>query len=199
MTEQVMEEGHVYVLGFSDNTVKIGRTTDPKARLLKHRAAGRQDNAEMVQQWISVQHGNSNQTEALLIEFCRKHGQKHRGDEWFSGVPYQKVLTYAKALELAPSQMTCYCGQHIIPADSVMVPKHAQEGFMREELGLLLPPRFEMDFPMGWKHVHQMSDTEKLVVRWETAQSDVKFLSALLTRASEILSEIGVEIMRRDG
>lgn len=199
MTEQVVEEGHIYVLGFSDNTVKVGRTTDPKARLLKHRATSRQDNAEMVSQWVSVQHGNSDQTEALLIEFCRKHGRKHRGNEWFSGVPYEKVLTYAKALELAPSQKTCYCGQHVVPADCQMPHRHDLEGFMRRDLGLLSPPLFEMSFPTGWKHVHQMSKVEKLVIRWETAQSDVKFLSALLIQASEILHEIGVEIMRRDG
>jgi hypothetical protein len=197
MTHVVMEEGHIYVLGFSDKSVKVGRTTDSKAefRIAMHKKVAKTGAATLTKSWISEQHGDSNLTERKLIEFCRQHGQKHRGNEWFSGVSYETVLKFAQGLELAPSRKHCWCGRHTWPASSEIPPRWHLEGFIRKDLGLLIQPILELKFPgEPCCATHQMNEVEKVLVRHLTAKADFEFLLQQTMKAWEILKGIEAEI-----
>lgn len=197
MTSDVMEEGHIYVLGFPDQTLKVGRTTDPEAdqRIAVHKKIA---GSAPVKVWISEQHGDSNITEQKLIEFCRKFGRVIRGKEWFSGVPYATVQKYAEEMEKHPSRKVCYCGKHLFPAGFTIPRRQDLDGFLRKDLGLTLPPVLEMVFPGDEQFCHagQMNEVQKLLTRHLTAKADAEFLTLLAMRAWEIVNKVETEIKK---
>lgn len=195
MTHAVMEEGHIYVLGFSDKTVKVGRTIDPKSRTEVHRLVAKRDNARIVKSWVSEQHGDSNLTEKKLIEFCRTRGRLHRGKEWFSGISYKSVLEYAQGLELAPPWSIMLDGKTVWPC-GVPYPSYQHQGeSQRDQLGLMVVgPMPHMQAPNGWKRTCDMDEVEKFLTRLETARKDVEWLTERLHTALMIKSAIEAEL-----
>lgn len=193
MIDQVMEEGHVYVLRFSDNTVKVGRTIDPDERFEHHKTTARKDQSILTDMWVSPQHGNSNQTERKLIEFCRARGLKHRGNEWFSNVRYDDLVKYAEELELAPSLLMLPDGS-VWPCTMTFPGLSGVENLQRDQLGLMTHIRMPEIFrPDGWKKPKDMDEREKYRTRLETAKRDVIFLTRVLAAAQEIVEEIRSE------
>ncbi len=195
MTSSVMEEGHIYVLSFSDKTIKVGRTTDANAasRTASHKKVAQ---AQVVDRWISEQHGDSNHTEKKLIEFCHQRGRLIRGKEWFSGVSFPAVQQYAEGIEKQPPRKTCYCGKHVIPADSAMPRRQDLDGFLRKDLGLILPPLMEMVFPGEEQFctTGQMDEVQKILTRHLTAKADFEFFLSLAMNAWKILQGIENEM-----
>lgn len=193
MIDQVMEEGHVYVLRFSNNTVKVGRTIDPDERFEHHKTTARKDQSILTDMWVSPQHGNSNQTERKLIEFCQVRGIKHRGNEWFSNVRYDDLVKYAQELELAPSLLTLPDGS-VWPCTMTFPGLSGVENLQRDRLGLMTHIRMpEIVRPEGWKKPKDMSPEEKYQTRLMTAKQDARFLSEALAVALSIVEEIEAE------
>ncbi|MCW2765687.1 MAG: hypothetical protein JWO11_1646 [Nocardioides sp.] len=91
---------HIYVIEFSDLTVKVGYTQNADARLATHANEARQRGVCIVRQWISDPHTNATENEARLITFCLEQGGEPSGAsrEYFPGLDYQSVQQYAQSL-----------------------------------------------------------------------------------------------------
>lgn len=187
------EEGHIYVMRFSNETVKVGRTTDPDERFERHKATARKDKSILTDFWVSPQHGNSDQTERKLIKFCQRTGLKHRGNEWFSGLLYDDVVKYAQTLDLAPSHLELPDGS-VWPCTMAFPGLSGVENLQRDQLGLMTHLRMpDISRPNGWKKPKDMSDEEQFQTRLETARGDVIFLMRALSCAMSIVEEIESE------
>lgn len=75
---------HVYILGYSDGIVKVGRTANYGQRFGSLRSEGRRRGAEIVAQWVRPS-ANAAYTEWFLRLLGRKHLTKAWGDEYFRG------------------------------------------------------------------------------------------------------------------
>ena len=51
-----MSDGYVYVIAFSDGTVKVGRTQKFGPRMIRHRANARNFGLSVTGSWISAPH-----------------------------------------------------------------------------------------------------------------------------------------------
>jgi hypothetical protein len=73
---------YVYVLGFSDGTVKVGRTSDPQQRISRHKYDASMRSATLEHSWV----GRTSiplQAELALIRIGRSSFPKAWGSEYF--------------------------------------------------------------------------------------------------------------------
>jgi hypothetical protein len=90
--------GHIYVLGFEDGQIKVGRSQQPRVRIRTLRAKARREGGLLVEGWFSEEHANWRLTEIRMIAFCLEtFGDPIHGIETFAG-DYVAVLAYAQSL-----------------------------------------------------------------------------------------------------
>jgi hypothetical protein len=92
--------GYVYVIGFDNGVVKVGRSSsNPNGRLTSHKNTMKIAGAKAVSEWVSVKHGNSAENELKLIHSLSNGIVRSR--EW-AVIDYEFVLNIAMSLEFKP-------------------------------------------------------------------------------------------------
>ncbi len=91
-------EGHVYIVEFTSGTVKVGKTTSPEQRLAHYRQTSAIHGGSVLNHWMSPSHPGFHGNESSLIGFCRTHGERAVGKEYFRGLAFAEVLAFAQSL-----------------------------------------------------------------------------------------------------
>lgn len=73
---------HIYMLGYSDGIVKVGRTSDPKRRFNTLQAEGRRRGAEIEHRWLRV-HDDPRRAEWYLRFIGFTFSKRAWGTEYF--------------------------------------------------------------------------------------------------------------------
>lgn len=73
---------HIYMLGFSDGIVKVGRTSNPTTRFRSLRAEGRRRGAEIEHEWLHV-HEDARFAEWYLRMIGFNFSKRAWGTEYF--------------------------------------------------------------------------------------------------------------------
>lgn len=90
-------ERFVYVVEFASGIVKVGYTDYPERRF---RELAWATGDVITQTWASPLHLNGVENERQLIFFCAREGRKvGRTYEFFTGVDFEKVVSFAGGLE----------------------------------------------------------------------------------------------------
>lgn len=89
----------IYVLEFSDELIKVGRSSNCAHRIDVHREHAATFGIKIERCWVSKKHVNTWDTEAALIAFCRKQAKEVTRSEWFHGLKFSAVVAHAKTLD----------------------------------------------------------------------------------------------------
>ena len=90
-------EGFLYVVGFTETRIKVGRTNQPNSRLSSHIRAGRGILGIDPFVWVSEPHENYKASERALLSWCRERvGTKDR-IEYFD-IPFREVVQRAESI-----------------------------------------------------------------------------------------------------
>ncbi len=100
--------GHIYVIGFKNGLIKVGKCNDPIIRMRRHdKNYGRI--SPIVVKWISVPHTNYSKNERLLIERLDNLQSEIGKYSFDSMILYASTLEYSfpdtKDMELILSNM----------------------------------------------------------------------------------------------
>lgn len=90
--------GHVYVIELSNNTIKVGRTTNPRQRFRAHAEQARTFELKIIKAWVSAAHMNPDETEKTLIDYGRAKSARVIRDEYFKGLSFTAIVKYARKL-----------------------------------------------------------------------------------------------------
>lgn len=97
-------DGYIYVIEFSDKTVKIGRTQSMERRGAQHDGDAQKFGLTIVRTWSSPAHRKYKSNENALGKYCREiPGSENRAREYFTGVDFDDVVLFANGLDLSPS------------------------------------------------------------------------------------------------
>lgn len=97
-----MSAGYVYVLAFTNGTVKVGRTQDKGQRMTAHKSAARKFGLTVTDEWVSPLHAEWRANEDALKNIAAGMGGTAHTREYFSGVDFAAVVTEAKRLTYTP-------------------------------------------------------------------------------------------------
>lgn len=100
-----MRVGHLYVVEFSDGTVKIGRGTNPEKRIADHKARMAVAGITLVDHSTFKCEGHAGHSERQALIRSAAYGGvtvKH-GREWFSGLPYETACQIASECAQLPA------------------------------------------------------------------------------------------------
>lgn len=91
--------GHyVYVILFNSGTIKVGRTTNPGARLKNYATHGRPHGISVAFQWLSQPHMLARENEEKLIAFCKGRFTSLNDGEFFADAEATEVVSHAERL-----------------------------------------------------------------------------------------------------
>ena len=93
--------GHVYVVEFGRDRVKVGRTTSPKSRIAAHVRTGRSMDRQVTRLWVSPPHAAYADNERALLKACRDRAglaSNWRG-EYFP-ISAETVMTFVAKLRI---------------------------------------------------------------------------------------------------
>lgn len=93
---------YLYVCLFSNGHIKVGRSTDPSARIAAHADRVACLGVELADQFTIFCVGAASSAEALLINRCRDRASQRNHNEWFVGLMFQEVCDWAKDCALLP-------------------------------------------------------------------------------------------------
>jgi hypothetical protein len=93
-----MSDGHVYVLGFSNGCVKVGRTQNSGQRLKDHKSMAGKFGLTVTDEWLSPPHAEWARNEDALKDIATGLGGTVVGREYYSGIDFAAVVL--KALDL---------------------------------------------------------------------------------------------------
>lgn len=95
--------GHIYLVEFSDGTVKAGKSINPQSRMSQHYGESIRYGLEPTRVWVSPEHKNYSENETIAMKICAKHGQLSGGREYFAGDGlFDEVKKHIEALEFIP-------------------------------------------------------------------------------------------------
>ena len=94
------EDCYVYVIGFANGIVKVGRSRNIRQRYRSHRSWARTHGTSIAEVDVSLRYGTAAPDERRLIRFCRDRWENLPGyAEHFVDADYEEVWTYFRALE----------------------------------------------------------------------------------------------------
>jgi hypothetical protein len=102
---------HIYVLGFSDGILKVGRTSNPHQRMILLRHEAKKRGATITNQWVT-EFANAIRGEHYLIRVGAEHFPQAWGKEYFCAGfdEYLTVLYGAYPLKTLKLPNRCHCG-----------------------------------------------------------------------------------------
>jgi hypothetical protein len=92
--------GHVYVVKFANDMVKVGRAARVGSRVQSHMDEGMRHGNAVVVHWSSPPLDRVDLVETMLIEWCESQPAAvgHFGREWFTGLDYAATVDAASRL-----------------------------------------------------------------------------------------------------
>lgn len=93
-------EAYIYLVEFSDGTVKAGFSTKPSKRLVSHRDNAACFGIAVINTWVSQPHLGAQENERRLLGWCTGAATKVRGAEYFLGVSFVDAVRYADRLRM---------------------------------------------------------------------------------------------------
>jgi hypothetical protein len=93
-------EAYVYVLRFGSGLVKVGYSADPSKRVRQHQDLANSYGNPVTAQWVSTPHTKAAANEKALIAFCAERATAVAGREFFKGVDFDAVVSFAGSLPL---------------------------------------------------------------------------------------------------
>lgn len=113
---RTMRAATVYVIQFSSGVLKVGQTSNPKARLADHAKVARAHGHGVEETLISPPHTNYLANERALITFCSARWSLIAGREYFADADIEEVVRFVETLTFtAPT-----CEQELAAAVAVM-------------------------------------------------------------------------------
>lgn len=97
------KDGYVYVVEFSDGTVKVGKARSLRSRLGNHRHDAEKFALSISRWWGSPLHRGYGDSEKQLITHASTVGGIQGGREYFSGVDFSGVVEFASSLQMTPT------------------------------------------------------------------------------------------------
>lgn len=95
-------DGYLYVIQFSDDVIKVGRTVDPRARFISHASEATRRGARMTDWWLSPPGPGHIRGEEALIRDARASGRVFQRAEYFTGCSFEHLICQAaRHMELA--------------------------------------------------------------------------------------------------
>ena len=98
--------GYVYVLGFDNGTVKVGRTQNTVQRLGAHKSGARKLGLTVADEWVSPPHTEWLANEDRLKAIAADLGGTALSAEYFSGVAFAPIVEKASELTFTPAAET---------------------------------------------------------------------------------------------
>ncbi|MFF4090435.1 winged helix-turn-helix domain-containing protein [Streptomyces nigra] len=89
---------YVYALNFNVGVVKVGLTSSPSKRIRTYLTTLLPFGISIADQWVSEPHGQAEDNEALLLEFCRARASTVMNREYFAGLAFSDVTAFAATL-----------------------------------------------------------------------------------------------------
>lgn len=90
--------GHVYVIQFSDQTIKVGRTRRPRHRIRAHQDDAAKFGIRIENVWLSRHHVEYKANERDLISHMHSLATLSAGSEYFTGGSFSDATAYAQSL-----------------------------------------------------------------------------------------------------
>ena len=97
------EDGYVYIVEFSDKTIKVGRSGKPNLRLHQHRHDAAKFGLSISQWWVSGLHRGFAASEAALTRFALDAGALQGGNEYFKDLSFSAARTFAEGFDIRTS------------------------------------------------------------------------------------------------
>lgn len=98
----------LYVCLFSNGHIKVGRSTNPDARIAQHVARVSCMGVELVSREVVLCANSSSRREADLIARCAEAAERRFQSEWFAGLDFATVCQWAR--EAAGYELPADCG-----------------------------------------------------------------------------------------
>lgn len=89
---------YVYALKFSTGIVKVGLTSSPSRRISNYLTYLVPFGISIADQWVSEPHGRAEDNEIALLRFCRARASEVTSREYFVGVDFGDLTTFAGTL-----------------------------------------------------------------------------------------------------
>lgn len=96
-------DGHVYVIEFSDGTIKVGRAGNWMRRLATHVGDAQKFGVSVIRTFCSIRHRDYASTERKLIAEARNTSTSQVRSEYFGGADFDSLADFIESLPLAPS------------------------------------------------------------------------------------------------
>jgi hypothetical protein len=101
-----MDIGHIYVMAFSNGTVKVGRSGRGAKRTDEHKRAAQKFALTVVDEWMSPAHAEWHANEDELKKIALRLGGVQAGKEYFTGIAFADVVAGARKLTFTlPAQV----------------------------------------------------------------------------------------------
>ena len=91
-----MRKSSMYILSFSDGTVKVGRADDVIKRIDEHKVQARQFGVSIVYSWASAVVDNPAEVGRVLIGAANLLGEPTSGREWFKDIDAERLTVFAE-------------------------------------------------------------------------------------------------------
>lgn len=85
LPKRAKQGGHIYLIEFSDSTVKAGKSISPQSRMTQHYGESIRYGQRPIRIWVSPEHKNYSGNESAAMRICAEHGELSGGREYFSG------------------------------------------------------------------------------------------------------------------
>lgn len=170
---------YVYVVHFNVGVIKVGMTRKPTDRIGRYRSSLSPFGITIADLWFSEPHGQAEDNERLLLSFCRERSGQTRQREYFTGVDFKQVVTFADTLPYVPLQ-----ARHVASAP----PRRSKPNPARIQEGPVTPYRQLADILKGriergdWQQGQAITSEPLLVQEYGIARSTVR-------RALDVLVE----------
>lgn len=183
------EDGFVYVIEFSDKTIKVGCTRDLAARSLKHKRDGEKFGLTVTRQWGSQAHRDYKPTEKLLKEFAARESRLQGGSEYFSGLSFESAVEFVESLPIRPStaeQVEAFLASEQERRDQYLVWREGVEARRRSHIEIEID-----DHLAAWPLRMLFCSDERLPDMSERAAPEV--MDELIDKAEHLASMTGHE------
>ena len=128
-----MNAGYVYVIAFSNGTVKVGKTQNTVQRLYAHKSDARKFGLTITDEWVSPLHAEWHSNELKLKYIAASLAGVPMGREYFSNVGFASVAGRAAGLTFTPPPANEADG------DTTPIPPHVSLRAIREMRGFTSP------------------------------------------------------------
>ena len=129
---------YVYVLRFSGEaarrTIKVGVTCNPRSRIRTYRSHLTPFGITIGKRWVSEPHEFAAGNEAKLINFCRERGVRVNGSEYFTGVTFDEVVSFARTLTYFPLPISVHPPAQTVNPHGALVAYYRVADAIEEEI-----------------------------------------------------------------